>query len=186
MISQNTTPSSISLGKRPWAQSVSEDGSDDDGNATHGEAHVTGSVGSNENLDYLDEDLSRSRESRATGFVGQNSGVQWLSSLQRQTEHTGTEPSGQPYGPPGTGQNAITARIDAQHQRRDNANRKDSPEPVRHVTDSTFYLDSDELNVDAIVDCFEDPDPGVAEKLFNCYYRTVHPSFPLVGCSICA
>jgi hypothetical protein len=181
MISQQASSSHISLGKRPRTRSVSEPGSDEDANAAHGEAHVTGSVGSNENLDFLDEDLMRSRESRATGYVGQNSGVQWLSSLQRQTEHTAEEPARQPFGPPGTGQNAVTARINAQHQRRDNAHRNYDPQPIRHVTDSTFYLDSDELNVDVIVDCYEDPEPDVAERLFGCYYDTVHPSFPLVG-----
>jgi hypothetical protein len=186
-----STSSHISLGKRPRRRSVNEPGSDEDANAAHGEAHVTGTVGSNENLDFLDEDLTRSRESRATGYVGQNSEVQWLSSLQRQTEHAGTELSGQPYGPPGTGQTDITARIDAQHQRRDNANKKHNPEPIRHVTDSTFYLDSDELNVDVIVDCYEDPQPDVAERLFGCYYETVHSYFPLVcyptsACDICS
>lgn len=46
------------------------------------EAEVTGSVGSNNNLDLIDENLFQSHKSRATGFVGQNSEVQWFRSLK--------------------------------------------------------------------------------------------------------
>jgi hypothetical protein len=51
---------------------------------------------------------------------------------------------------------------------------------MRHITDSTFYLDSEDLDFEMIVDPSEDPDPDIAERLFDCYLDTVHPSFPLV------
>ena len=49
--------------------------------AALGEANAPALVGSNEDMDLLDEDLLRNRASRETGFVGQNSKVQWLRSL---------------------------------------------------------------------------------------------------------
>jgi hypothetical protein len=126
----------------------------------------------------------RTRESRETGYVGQNSVVQWLSSVQRQTEHIGAEPRGQPYGPPGSGQSAVNARSDALQVRQKSARDAFLPSLVRHITDCTFYLDSEELDFDIITDPYMDPEPDVAKRLFDCYVQTVHPSFPLVSPSL--
>lgn len=174
----HATSASLSLGKRSRKPSTSEE---DDDSEAHGEAYVTASVGSNEDLDHLDEDLMRDRESRATGYVGLNSEVQWLRSAQRQTEKTGAEPYGQPHGPPGSTRNAASARSDALHDRRDNAKENSRQGSMEHMNDSTFYLDSDDIEMDIFVDPYEDPDPDVAERLFNCYFETVHPCFPLVS-----
>lgn len=125
----------------------------------------------------------RTREARETGYVGQNSVVQWLSSVQRQTEHIGLEPRGQPYGPPGSDRIAVSARSDALHARQKTARDSFLPSLARHITDCTFYLDSDELDFDIITDPYMDPEPEVAKRLFDCYLRTVHPSFPLVSSS---
>jgi hypothetical protein len=137
---------------------------------------VTASVGSNEGLDFLGEDLMRNRESRQTGYVGQNSEVQWLRSVQRQAERGNTDPDGQRYGPPGTSEGAINERSAALHERRQNA----TPGSMRHITDATFYLDSDDIEIDIAVDPYELPDSEVAELLFNCYLDTVHGTFPLM------
>jgi hypothetical protein len=171
---------SSTLGKRSRMSKSPEDHV----SSVHGEEHVTASVGSNENLDQLDEDLLRSHESRSTGYVGQNSEIRWLSSVQRQTEHTGADPMKQPYGPPGEGQNAINARSDALHERRDNARAYSRQGSMRHITESTFYLDHESLDMDTIVEPDADPEPDVAERLFDCYYQTVHPSYPLVSQSL--
>ncbi|KAF2822877.1 hypothetical protein CC86DRAFT_396455 [Ophiobolus disseminans] len=180
LMSQATNASFASLGKHDRQQSANDDDQStvpyDTG---HGEAYVTASTGSNEDLDNLDEDLMRSLESRATGYVGQNSEIQWLRSVQRQTEHPGAEPRDQPHGPPGSGHHAVTARSNALHERRDNAKEDSRLGSMKHITDSTFYLDSEEIGVD-FVDPNEDPGPDLAERLFRCYYETVHPSFPLV------
>jgi len=49
------------------------------------------------------------------------------------------------------------------------------------MKDTTFYLDSDGIDIDILVDPNADLDPDVAERLFNCYFETVHPSSPLVS-----
>lgn len=113
--------------------------------------------------------------------MGQNSEVQWLSSVQRQTEDIEKEPLDQPYGPPGSSAEAISARSSALHERRNYASEHGRRVSTRYITDSTFYLDSDELKFDIIVDPYEDPEPDIAERLFSCYMDTVHPSFPLVS-----
>ncbi|KAF1945611.1 hypothetical protein EJ02DRAFT_451329 [Clathrospora elynae] len=167
LVSHASIQSVKSLGKRPRKESHNED---------RGEAFVTASVGSNEDLDFLAEDLMRTRESRETGYMGQNSEVQWLRSVQRQAERGNTDPDGQPYGPPGASRGAANERSDALHERRQNAR----PGSMQHITDATFYLDSDNIEIDIAVDPYEMPHPDVAEQLFNCYIDTVHGTFPLM------
>lgn len=47
----------------------------------YGEASVTASVGSNDNADFLRENLIRNQEAMETGYIGQNSEIQWLRSV---------------------------------------------------------------------------------------------------------
>ena len=118
----------------------------------------------------------RNSQSRQTGYIGQNSEVQWLQSVQRQAERGNTDPHNQRYGPPGASAEAINDRSEALHERRQNAR----PGSMQHVTDATFYLDSDDIEIDIAVDPYEVPDPEVAEQLFDCYVKTVHSTFPLM------
>lgn len=173
------TPSLKSLGKRARKPSTNESPERGSPPPKHGEAHVTASVGSNEDLDYLDEDLLRNRESRQTGYVGQNSEVQWLRSIQRQSQNQEGEPFGLSYGPPGASDHDVDERSRALHQRR----LENGSAPVRHVTDATFYLDSDNIDLDVVVNPYELPDPEIADQLLDCYMSTVHSSFPIVPAS---
>lgn len=177
--SQSAAPSINSHGKRARQPFISRCSGADSPSREIGEAHITGSVGSNEDLDYLDEDLLRTRESRETGFVGQNSEVQWLRSVQRQSQYAEGEPYGLPYGPPGVGEHASNERSKALHERREQA----GSAPIQHVTDATFYLDSDNIELDMAVNPYELPDPKTAEQLFHCYMSTVHTTFPLLPSS---
>ncbi|KAF3048640.1 hypothetical protein E8E11_007367 [Didymella keratinophila] len=166
----------LSLGKRSRIPSASKSSDHEGSSKEHGEAHVTASVGSNEDLDFLDEDLLRNRESMETGYVGQNSEVQWLRSVQRQSQQDEGEPSGLPYGPPGTSKHANDARSKALHQRREEG----GSVPIRHVTDASFYLDSDNIELDIVVNPYELPDPDIAEQLVVCYMSTIHSTFPVL------
>lgn len=67
-------------------------------------------------------------------------------------------------------------RARALHQRRQEA----GTAPIQHVTDATFYLDSDNLDLDVVVNSYELPDVELAEKLLDCYMSTIHSSFPVV------
>lgn len=180
MVSPQPGAPSINFhGKRARQSFISENSGADSPSKDTGEAHVTASVGSNEDLDYLDEDLLRTRESRETGYVGQNSEVQWLRSVQRQSQSIGDEPYGLSHGPPGVGEHASNERSKALHERREQA----GSAPIRHVTDATFYLDSDNIELDIAVNPYELPDPEIAEQLLHCYTSTVHSTFPLLPSS---
>ncbi|PVH91533.1 hypothetical protein DM02DRAFT_338313 [Periconia macrospinosa] len=143
-------------------------GSDNE-SAGGGEALTSGSVGSNKDVDVIDEDMFRGLDSRATGFVGQNSEVQWLRSLKHQVQ------LGRDMASP----HRLPAFSSA-------SNASDGPqEPPRQgntqrVTDSTFYLDRDDLGIDIVVDEFELPPTEAAERLFECYVTTIHTSFPIL------
>jgi hypothetical protein len=102
--------------------------------------------------------------------------VQWLRSVQRQSQSQDAEPYGLPYGPPGTSEHASDERSRALHQRR----QEGGCAPIRHVTDATFYLDSDNIDMDIVVNPYELPDPEIAEQLLHCYLSTVHSTFPIV------
>ncbi|KAH7551505.1 hypothetical protein BM1_09821 [Bipolaris maydis] len=173
LVSLDSVQLSKTLGKRPREQSSGEKEPE---TTNHGEAFVTASVGSNEDLDFLDEDLMRNREARETGYIGQNSEVQWLRSVQRQAERGSINSEGQRHGPPGSSSKAVNERVDALHERRKNTKQGS----MQHTTDATFYLDSDDIEIDIAVDPYEMPEPGVAENLFNCYLETVHNTFPLM------
>ncbi|KAF3011007.1 hypothetical protein E8E13_010807 [Curvularia kusanoi] len=169
----STAVSVKSLGKRSRNRSASQSPDDIGPTKKQGEAHVTASVGSNEDLDHLDEDLMRSLDARQTGYVGQNSEVQWLRSVQRQSRG---EPMGMPYGPPGSSAHAIDERAKALHERRT----YDTFAPTTTVTEATFYLDNDNIDLEIAVNAYELPDPDLAEQLLECYMNTIHNSFPVV------
>jgi hypothetical protein len=79
------------------------------------------------------------------------------------------------------GETAVNARADALHERRDNKKEDSRQGSMQHIADSSFYLDSDNIEVDIVVDPYELPEPDTAELLLDSYFETVHPSFPLVG-----
>jgi hypothetical protein len=125
----------------------------------------------------VDEDLFRSRESRATGFVGQNSEIQWLRSLKTNMEKGSPSSNTQlPYGRPGSSNEAVEHRADAAHARQKSSQSGN----ILHVSNTIFYLDSDDLKADVLVDPYELPPPENAEKLVDCYMQTMHTSFPIL------
>jgi hypothetical protein len=80
-----------------------------------GEAITSAEVGSNEDLDTMDEDLLRNEKSRATGYLGKNSAVQWFRRIHHEADTAGPGgPSSEgPYGPPGKSAHATAARAEA-------------------------------------------------------------------------
>ncbi|KAF2186127.1 hypothetical protein K469DRAFT_687518 [Zopfia rhizophila CBS 207.26] len=81
-----------------------------------------------------------------------------------------------PYGPPGSSNEAARQRADALHARQKPSKRG----RILHVTDSTIYLDRDDLDLDVVVDPYELLPPETAEKLFDCYMETVHSFFSIL------
>lgn len=144
-----------------------------------GESKVSGSVGSNEDSELLHEDLLRSPKSRATGFHGQNSEVQWLRSLKVNMSSSAPENKDHhlPYRPPGTGDDAERKRTDANRLRM-NAFKLNK---MSSVNKSSFYLNSEDLKVnDFLVKPYFLPPDGTAKALFNYYIDTIYSSFHIM------
>jgi len=105
--------------------------------------------------DLLDEDLHESDRSRATGFVGKNSEVQWLRTLLHQ-------------------------------ERLDDGPLRDRRASFASSTNSdqvslvTFYLDTENVDLDFEVDAYELPTTETAGKLLATYMEKVHDSFPIL------
>ncbi|KAF2439824.1 hypothetical protein P171DRAFT_395811 [Karstenula rhodostoma CBS 690.94] len=121
------------------------------------------SIGSDEGLAILDEDLLRSRKSRSTGYVGQGAGVQWLRSLQDTLKTEGPD------------QQTVSGNSDV-----DEWSSAQNSGLSSSVTDASFYLDADSAELDVDVDPYELPPKETAFKLFECYRQTVHTSFPVL------
>ncbi|KAK7188591.1 fungal specific transcription factor domain-containing protein [Paraphaeosphaeria sporulosa] len=141
------------------------------------EANVTAEVGSNEDIDNMGEDLLSSKHSRAIGYIGKNSEVQWLRRLHREADGTssGHHDHG-PYGPPGSSAQAHEQRIAAMHQRQNK-----NPLPLMDTRSCSFYLDEEPLDMDMEVDPLELPPYETAEHLLKCYMQTVQNSFPILS-----
>jgi hypothetical protein len=161
---------------RVTAQTLGKRRASDEAQDAPNEAHYPASVGSNEDLDFIDEDYLRSRESRETGYLGINSEVRWLKSVQREMALGDSEPPGLPYGPPGRDREAQTLRSDAFQERRKSGKRS----YMRPLAETTFYLDTDSLDLPVVVDPLQLPSAEVAAQLFSCFMRTVHDSFPIL------
>ncbi|KAF2691691.1 hypothetical protein K458DRAFT_325241 [Lentithecium fluviatile CBS 122367] len=143
-----------------------------------GEANTSAEVGSNEDLDTMDEDLLRNEQSRATGYLGKNSAVQWLRRIHHEADtaaQDGTTSEG-PYGPPGKGAAATALRAEALKQRQ-----MKNPHPLLHTSSCSFYLDDETVDMDFVVDPFDLPPLETAERLLKCYMKTVQNSYPILA-----
>ncbi|KAJ4299594.1 hypothetical protein N0V90_004840 [Kalmusia sp. IMI 367209] len=126
--------------------------------------HAQTLVGVDDGIARVHEDLLRDRKSRETGYVGQGAEVHWLRSLQ---DRLGT---------------ADQARLQGSNHRAAPSRQSEHTEgaPAASYSEATFYLDSDSAELDVMVDPYELPPPELAEKLLECYMRTVHKSFPIL------
>lgn len=105
-------------------------------------------------LDLLDENLHENDQSRATGFVGQNSEVQWLRTFLL-SERADDETAPLKHFPP-------TA---SNHEQ---------------VSAVTYYLDHERIEPDFQVDPYGLPAHDVADQLLSLYMDKVHDSFPIL------
>lgn len=147
------------IGKRSREDSPSSEESRD--NLNLGETHVSRPVGWNDGLDLVDEDMLRSHESKAIGFVGQDSEVQWSRGLNSQLQSADELP----YGPPRNSNEAVTQRINALHAQEESSKLGS----IMHAADFTPHLDSDAIDVDAVVVPYELPPPEIAERSIDRY-----------------
>ena len=171
----------LSRGKR--ARRASSSHANDDARSTTsaegGEAHVSASVGSNEDLDFVQEDILRTEDADNTGYMGRNSQVQWLRALESKIEHPERESSDLPYGPPGAEGDAFNQRAKALRGRQQHGDNRQSPDNDQFVG-YYFYLDKSNIDID-IGDPHVIPFADTADRLFEYYKAVVHSPFPILG-----
>lgn len=171
----------LSRGKR--ARRASSSLANDDAlsttSAEGGEAHVSASVGSNEDLDFVQEDILRTEDAGNMGYVGRNSQVQWLRALETKIEHPEGESSDISYGPPGAGGDAFNQRAKALHGRQQHSDNRQSSDNDQFLG-YYFYLDKSNIDID-IGDPHVIPSADTADRLFEYYKAVVHSPFPILG-----
>jgi hypothetical protein len=167
----------LSHGKR--ARRASSSHANDDAlsttSADGGEAHVSASVGSNEDLDFIQEDILGIEEADNTGYMGRNSQVQWLRALETNIEHPEGESSDMPYGPPGAEEDAFNQRAKALRGRQHHSDKR-QPSDNDQFLGYYFYLDKSNIDID-IGDPHVIPSADTADRLFKYYKTVVHSPF---------
>lgn len=111
-------------------------------------------VGSIEAIDRVEEDLNRTPNSRATGYMGKNSEVTWMQSLQKGVEHRSQNPSGMP-----------DSIYDDQFS----------------IHCMSYHLDNLDISIPGPVQVYTMPPQAVADRLFDDYLNAVHPCFPIIN-----
>jgi len=150
--------------KQPFVGSEAEE--------EQGEANVSAEFVNSTDLDLIDENLLQDEQTRATGFIGKSSEIQWLRQLQ---PHDVSTMEG-PFGPPGETIEAANERIAALRQRQARSNRG-----FMHTNKASYYLDDELLELDLEVDAYELPPLQDAEQLVRIYMDTCHNSFPVIA-----
>ncbi|KAF3045477.1 hypothetical protein E8E12_006913 [Didymella heteroderae] len=142
------------------------------------EADASVEVGSSGEPELLDEDVMRDEETRATGFVGNASEVQWLRRLHGgSASHVSDDRARGLQGSLGHDDDAVDDRLAAFRERRDSY----STPALMPSNKASFYLDNEVFETDLAVDPFELPPFEIAEKLLQSYMESAHNSFPVLA-----
>ncbi|KAL8663952.1 MAG: hypothetical protein Q9168_008006 [Polycauliona sp. 1 TL-2023] len=148
------------VGRKPMVDGLGE-------NDFGTERQVPGRKGSTESVDCVNEDLNRTAESRATGFMGKNTEINWLGQLRERTDHSdetqGESEAAEIYF--GSGLDGMSEKGRADHT----------------ISESTYHCDDVSLDVADRVQAHQLPPKAIADLLLSCYLESVHPAFPIVG-----
>ncbi|CAG8217780.1 unnamed protein product [Penicillium olsonii] len=129
-----------------------DDGSDSDS-----------SMGSLEAIDQVDEDLNRSEGTRAAGFFGKNSEIQWMRKLETDM-HMQSPGGAAPFLHPGSSQySSFTQRLQMERT------------PSTSMMD--YHLDNLEIPMVEPCDPFAVPPRELADCYFSAFLTYVHPTF---------
>ncbi|GAD96257.1 fungal specific transcription factor [Paecilomyces variotii No. 5] len=127
------------------------------------------SLGSLNAVDIVEEDLNRSANTRATGFMGKNSEVTWMKRLEAEADSHDDSSAMRPQDP-------------YPHQDRKGHIRQGLPtrEERNSITNMNYHLDDLAIASTEDVDPHALPPKDVADKLFYTYLEYVQPSFPII------
>lgn len=121
------------------------------------------SRGSLDAIDLVEEDLNRNERTRATGFFGKNSEVAWMQKLESESNHR----SGRTLEDVEQSQELRTIGRDRASQ-------------FVPLTTVSYYLDDLDIPPLKSVDQYAVPPRRLADRFFNAYMESFHPSFNAV------
>lgn len=119
-------------------------------------ASPASSVGSLDALGTLDEDVSQSKDSRATGHHGKSSEVSWMRNLLKNSK----DPSGD--------------EGDLEHHR------KFQPTMAAPMSSMNYHIESPDYPSLEGENLYDLPAKASAERLLRLYLDSVHPSLPVI------
>lgn len=125
-------------------------------------------MGSLDGLEVVNEDLNRDEESRAAGFMGKNSEVSWLQSLEIETERVNR----QKYGP-WTSQAALDPWGSGSETWQDN-----------RIASKSYHENERETPEFEQADPYELPPKNVADVYYDVFLRYVDVHFPIIRRSL--
>ncbi|KAL4959560.1 transcription factor domain-containing protein [Aspergillus stella-maris] len=102
-------------------------------------------------IEYIQEDFHKDKGLQAIGFMGGPSEMSWINELYQVLEKD-------------------TPFLDNEV-----SNKSQS------LTSVCYFLDDEELLLDPNIDPYGRPPRHIADKLLDCYFFTVHPSFPIIA-----
>jgi hypothetical protein len=104
----------------------------------------------------VEEDISQSEESRATGYIGKSSEVAWMQRLDLETRREGR-----------------TEQIPGDYQQ----HRDSAKAPIFSLN---YHLDSTDISELETSNPYVLPPKALAYQLIHIYLKSVHPSFPII------
>jgi hypothetical protein len=125
------------------------------------------SLGSLDAIDQVDEDLNRNETSRASGYFGKNSEVNWIRKLESGVRMT---------SPPGNSGNSLNPF----HPDSQEASQRQSLERVLPTSMMDYHLDNMEIPFIESCDPYALPPRELADQYFDAYLTYVHPTFGVI------
>lgn len=117
-------------------------------------------MGSLDAIDVVDEDVNRSEESRATGFVGKNSEVVWLQSLDVEAERVNSP--------------------DQKRPKRHSSGTRDG----NYIASKSYHTEDLPMVEPEQLNPYELPPKHVAETYYDAYVMSVDTYFPIIRKSL--
>ncbi|KAK9330252.1 fungal-specific transcription factor domain-containing protein [Lipomyces starkeyi] len=126
----------------------------DDETQTFGEDLVSAEAGSTGSVDHLNEDINSIGISSPEGYVGKSSDIDWIKKI-------------------------FEVAKDAENDDIEDIENGFWNPRISEIETVSYNLDDLDLAVES-VDLSSMPPKDIADKLIDCYFETVHPSFPFL------
>lgn len=160
-----------SLGKRPKQVSSSDE---DDGRSPNSEDPLLVALAGFSEDPEFSEDSATYQVTSGWGYIGSNSPVQWLQSLQERIKNTEAGAPRSPYQP-----SAASVEV-SDKSSKTNHTRPKIPVRNGHLEDFYFYLDNMSIDVE-VKDLHVLPSAETAMRLLELYQTVVHEPFRILG-----